>query len=249
MRNLMAVVEYDGTCYHGFQAQPERRTVQGELEAALERIIGASVRVAGAGRTDAGAHALAQVVSFRTHSQMGNDAIARAWNALLPEDAAVKEVRDVPEAFHARHSALRRWYRYTIVNREAPPALGRGYAHHIRRPLSVEMMEQASGWLVGSHDFRAFGASRNTVRRVDRANCFREGERVLIDLVANAFLPGMARSIAGTLIRVGMSHISTEGFQSILEQGDRALAGPTAPAKGLCLMAVYYREADTNENL
>ncbi|MCL4369379.1 MAG: tRNA pseudouridine(38-40) synthase TruA [Chloroflexi bacterium] len=249
MRNLMLVVEYDGTDYCGFQVQARGRTVQGELEAALRQVTGESIRAAGAGRTDAGAHALGQVVSFRTQSHIDADALGRALNGVLPDDVAVRRVREVGEKFHARHSAVGRWYRYTILNRDAPSALQRRFVHHIWHPLDVGAMDQASQYLVGRHDFRTFGAGGTTVRTVERACCHRDDDRVLVDLVANAFLTGMVRSIAGTLIRVGMGQIAPIEVGRMLLEGNRALAGPSVPAKGLCLMAVYYREADVSEYL
>jgi tRNA pseudouridine38-40 synthase len=249
MRTIMLIVEYDGTDYCGFQAQAHGRTIQGELETALLQVTGERIRVAGAGRTDAGAHALAQVVSFRTESRLSAVDLGRALNGVLSDDIAIKESREVPDEFHARRSALTRWYRYTIVNRAAPPAIERRFVHHVRSPLDVAAMDEACRSLQGYHDFRAFGTGRTTERRMAKARCQREGERVLVDLVANAFLTGMVRSVAGTLIRVGLGQLRPVEFGQILEQGSRALAGPTAPPKGLCLMAVYYQEAKAYEDL
>ncbi len=245
----MLVVEYDGTDYLGFQIQKGGRTVQGELEMALQRITGASIRVAGAGRTDAGAHALGQVVSFRTLSEIPVSSLKRALNWALPNDVSVVDAREAAEGFHARHSAVKRWYRYTIINREDPPAMEWRYTHHVARRLDVAAMDQASRLLVGAHDFRAFGSGRTTVRIIESARCHRQEDHVLVDLVANGFLKGMVRSIVGTLIRVGWGQMMPDDILSILTGGDRALAGPSVPAKGLCLMAVYYREADTSEYL
>ncbi len=249
MRNLMLVVEYDGTGYSGFQAQAQERTIQGELEAALHRITGETIRVAGAGRTDAGAHALAQVATFRTGTGLEVETLGRALNWALPDDIVIRAVREVAAGFHARHSALGRWYRYTIVNRQVPPAIQRHFVYHIRRSLAVEAMHEASQYLVGEHDFRGFGQGRTTVRTLQRAECHQQGDCVSVDLVANAFLKGMVRNIVGTLIRVGTGQVPATQVERILQEGNRALAGPSVPASGLCLMAVYYREADASEYL
>lgn len=245
----MAVVEYDGTHFSGFQLQPNSntRTVQGELEAALTHITGQRIRVAGAGRTDAGAHAKGQVISFRADARFDTPVLQRALNGVLPDDVCILTVGEVPEEFHARYSARARWYRYTLANRKVAPALRRCYLHHIRRPLDIEAMQCGCRYLVGPHDFKAFGSGTTTVRLMNRAKCERSSELVSIDLVANAFLKGMVRNIVGTLIRVGVGSLSPDDVEVILSKGDRTLAGPSVPAKGLCLMAVYYREADAND--
>jgi tRNA pseudouridine38-40 synthase len=245
----MAVVEYDGTELFGFQIQPGAltRTVQGELESALLRVTGEKQRIAGAGRTDAGVHAQGQVITFQSAANMTTLALHRALNGVLPEDIAVLSLREVDASVHARHSAKARWYRYTLVNREPSPVLRRRFVHHIKRPLDLEAMQSAAQCFLGRHDFQAFGSAKTTERVIYRFDCTRSSETVTIDLIANAFLKGMVRSIVGTLVRVGLGQLPPAEISKIIENGDKALAGPSVPGRGLCLMAVYYREADANE--
>ena len=203
--------------------------MQGELEAAIERITGTRVRVVGAGRTDAGVHAWAQVASFTTESELTARVWQRALNAHLPPTIAAREVRVAPEGFHARFSALSRSYRYTIVNRPVRSAIGRQYHWHVRPPLDVGRMDQAVRALVGRHDFAAYAGSSgdargSTVRTVLRAGCSRFGDEIFVDVEADAFLTHMVRNIVGTLVQVGGG----------------AKKAQTAPPHGLCLVSVNY---------
>ena len=243
VRKLMAVVEYDGTDYAGFQIQKSKRTIQGEIERALARVTQEEIRIVGAGRTDAGVHARGQVIAFRTAWRRSLRELQRALNAVLPRDIAVRELALAAEDFHPRFSAVSREYRYTIWN--APvrsPLVGR-FAYHFPWPLDVAAMNEAASVLVGTHDFASFGRppkGENTVRTVYRAKCTREGSFVYFDIVANAFLQRMVRSIVGTLLEVGTGKLSPADFREILEATDRRRASPPAPAHGLCLMKVNY---------
>ena len=244
-RNVMLVLEYDGTRYHGFQIQAMGvPTVQGELERALRQVTGLATRVAGAGRTDRGVHAAGQVTSFRTRSTLPAGVLQRALNAVLPSDVAVLAAVDVPPEFHARFSARSREYRYTILNRPVRSPLERYFTCHVATPLDVEAMAEAAQELVGEHDFASFAGAgeeeMSTLRRVLVADCHREDAKVFVDMVADAFLPHMVRNIVGTLLRVGMGRLSLAGFREILVARQRSQAGPTAPAHGLCLMRVNY---------
>lgn len=244
-RNVMLVVEYDGTCYHGFQLQGAHvGTVQGELERALHQVTGLVTRVAGAGRTDRGVHAAGQVVSFRTRSALGVAVLQRALNAVLPADIAVLAADDVSPDFHARFSARSREYRYTVLNRPARAALERHFTYHVAPPLNVEAMALAALGLVGEHDFASFAGAgeemASTVRRVLSVDCHREGVKVYVDITADAFLPHMVRNIVGTLLPVGTGKLAVAGFREIFAARQRRQAGPTAPARGLCLMRVNY---------
>ena len=245
MRNFKLVVEYDGTAYHGFQWQVNGATIQGELERAVREIVGQEVRVIGAGRTDAGVHALGQVANFKSDWPHSTDALRRALNSHLPADIAVREVEDVDERFHARFSAISREYRYTVVNREARPAIGRQYCYHFSWTLHLDPMREACRLLVGQHDFASFsGASEkaiSTVRCLEQADCEREGDKVYFDFRARSFLPHMVRNLVGTLLQVGTGSIGVERFAEIMRARDRGLAGPAAPARGLCLMKVNYQ--------
>jgi len=244
-RNVMLVVEYDGTCYHGFQLQAaDVPTVQGELERGLRQVTGIVTRVAGAGRTDRGVHAAGQVVSFRTRSALEAAVLQRALNAVLPADIAVLAAAELPPDFHARFSARSREYRYTILNRPVRTALERQLTYHVATPLDVAAMAEAARQLVGEHDFVSFASAgekvASTVRRVLAADCRREGVKIYVDIAANAFLPHMVRNIVGTLLPVGTGRLDLPGFQEIFGARQRRQAGPTAPARGLCLMRVNY---------
>ncbi|MCL5264308.1 MAG: tRNA pseudouridine(38-40) synthase TruA [Chloroflexi bacterium] len=244
MRNVVAIVEYDGILFHGMQVQPGLRTVQGELEQALFLVTQERIRIAAAGRTDAGVHASGQVVSFKTQSYLPATTLLRALNAALPDDIVVKHCADVAAEFHARFSAQSREYRYTILNREAPTALARSFVHHYRKLLNLEEMQKASESLIGTHDFASFARIdpdvSNTIRTVFRAEWCRDGSLIHFDIVANAFLPQMVRGLVGTLIWVGTGKIDACRFQDIMHARDRRLAGPTVPAKGLCFVKANY---------
>jgi len=239
----MAVIEYDGTDYLGFQLQAEGRTIQGEVERVLTEVTRRETRVVGAGRTDAGVHAAGQVISFVPQWKHSLPELQRAMNALLPEDIAVYQMGWVADDFHPRFSAVNREYRYTILNQPFRSPLARRFAYHYLKPLDVEAMAKAAKCLVGSHDFASFGRppqGENAVRRVYRAECTRQDQFIYFDIVANAFLYRMVRNIAGTLLLVGMGKLSPEGFEEILQARDRGRVGPAAPAHGLCLMRVNY---------
>jgi tRNA pseudouridine38-40 synthase len=239
----MAVIEYDGTDYLGFQLQAEGRTIQGEVERVLTEVTRRETRVVGAGRTDAGVHAVGQVISFVPQWKHSLPELQRAVNALLPEDIAVHQMVWVADDFHPRFSAVSREYRYTILNQPFRSPLARRFAYHYLKPLDVEAMTKVAKCLVGSHDFASFGRppqGENAVRQVYRAECIRQDRFIHFDIVANAFLYRMVRTIAGTLLLVGMGKLSPKGFEEILQARDRRRAGPVAPAHGLCLMRVNY---------
>lgn len=241
---VQAVVEVDGTAYHGFQVQAGQRTIQGELERALVSVTQEGIRIVGAGRTDAGVHALGQVISFQTEWDRSLAVLQRALNAVLPRDIAIREMSEVPPDFHARYSAASREYRYTILNRPVRSPLAERFAHHFPTPLSVEPMAEACGHLVGRHDFASFGQPMkkggSTVRTIHRARCWREGGTVYVEVVADAFLRRMVRRIVGGLLEVGTGRLSSEGFRESLFARDPSLIKVTAPPQGLCLVKVNY---------
>ena len=238
-------LEYDGSRFSGFERQPARRTVQGEVEEALTRIAATPVRVVCAGRTDAGVHASAQVVHFDTSAARPNHAWVRGTNTYLPADVAVLWARSVGGDFHARFAALRRRYRYIIVNRSTRPALLAGRAAWEHRPIDARLMHLGAEHLVGEHDFSSFRAAgcqaRNPVRRIDRIEVRRIDERIVIDVDANAFLQHMVRNIAGTLVAVGSGERGPAWVASVLAARDRTgPRGVTAPPGGLYLVGVDY---------
>jgi tRNA pseudouridine38-40 synthase len=243
LQMFRAKVEYDGTDFFGFQVQARRRTVQGEIERALERIAGIKTRVVGAGRTDRGVHAEGQVISFSVAWRHTVADLQRALNAVLASDVVVLELGLAPQDFHPRYSALRRVYRYTILNRPWRSPLERRISWQVARTLDVGWMNEASDCLVGTHDFATFGKppqGQNTVRTVYRAEWTATGTRFTFDIEANAFLYRMVRSIVGTLVQVGWQQVSPDEFEGILEAMDRSLVRVVAPAEGLCLMRVDY---------
>jgi tRNA pseudouridine38-40 synthase len=242
---LWAKVEYDGTEFFGFQIQAHERTVQGEIEQALQQVTGADRRVVGAGRTDRGVHALEQVIGFEVEWKHTLADLQRALNAVLSADVAIVDMGRATEGFHPRFSALGRAYRYSILNRTWPSPRKRRTAWHISGPLDVRRMVQASGCLEGAHDFAAFGRppqGENTVRTVLSAAWQERGALLTFDIKANAFLYRMVRSIVGTLVQVGRGQITLAEFEAILRDRARDRIKQVAPAHGLCLIGVDYPE-------
>ena len=234
---------YDGTSYAGFQVQTNARTIQGELERAISTVCDEAVRVTGAGRTDAGVHASGQVIDFRTASALDGSAIGRGVNALLPEDIAVSALEPAAEDFHARFSATGRTYEYRIRHGPERDPLERRRELHVAGPLDLAAMRDASARLVGRRDFSSFAAGPGGVRSVRSATWCESGAgRLRFEITADAFLRGMVRAIVGTLLWVGRGKIDAPTFEKIVAANDRTMAGPSAPANGLCLIAVEYRQ-------
>ncbi len=245
MRTIRLTLEYDGTHFAGWQRQTQGRSVQGELERAIAALTQTPTRVVGAGRTDAGVHALGQVAHFRTESALAPERIAGALNALLPPDVSVRAAADAPAGFHARRSARFRLYRYLILRRPEPSALLRPYALHVRDRLDLEAMREALRRLEGDHDFRAFralGTPTRTTRCVLALAALEEDRDDLLVLTfgANRFLRHMVRMIVGTILRVGKGTLDDGDVGGLLEGGSDRAAGPSAPAHGLYLIHVGY---------
>ncbi|OLC18987.1 MAG: tRNA pseudouridine(38-40) synthase TruA [Chloroflexi bacterium 13_1_40CM_68_21] len=220
--------------------QPNAPTVQAELERALSIVCDEAVRVTGAGRTDAGVHASGQVIDFRTASALDGATIGRGVNALLPEDIAVSGLGPAAEDFHARFSATGRTYEYRIRNAPERDPLERLREHHVDAALDVPAMREASASLLGRKDFSAFAAGPGGVRTIRSAEWCSEGSLVRFEITADAFLRGMVRAIVGTFLWVGRGKIDGAAFARIVDTRDRAKAGPSAPANGLCLVDVEY---------
>ena len=245
MRTLKLTLAYDGTAYTGWQGQrTSRPTVQGTVERALRRILQEPVRVVGSGRTDAGAHAEAQVAHLRVRSMMPADVLRRAANALLPPDIVVTKVEDAPEAFHARFDARHKRYRYRMVNGPVVLPFERRWVHQVRSPLNLALMRREAAALVGRHDMRAFHKTsrpvRDARRRISSLSIRRRGDHVTLEIEADGFLYTMVRTIVGTLIDVGRGRRPPGTMAALLTRRDRRAAGPSAPAKGLCLVSVRY---------
>jgi tRNA pseudouridine38-40 synthase len=235
-----ARVEYDGTEFAGFQVQPGRRTVQGEIERVLAHLDGGRhVRIAGAGRTDAGVHAAGQVIAFTWTGRLRARRLGDAIGALLPRDIAIGPLVRVDPDFSPRRAASRRTYRYSIWNGPRSPLRER-YALGLRERLDVEAMQAAADELVGRHDLSAFGrVVGHGVRNLHEVRVRRQGHLVTVDVVGDAFLRQMVRSIVGALVRVGQGSARTSDVTDALRQpGERAFAGNVAPPHGLCLTRV-----------
>ena len=242
--NTRVVLEYDGTGFSGWQRQSGRRTVEGELEAALRRLTGRDVKVIAAGRTDAGAHALGQVVNFHLEGGPPLERLADALNGVLPKDVSALRADAVDAGFHARYSARARRYRYRYLDRRARPAVDRHQCWWVVEPLDVEAMRAAAGALAGRHDWTSFcSASEPEGRRtrtMHSATVLRGERYVELELVAEGFLRGLARGIAGALAEVGTGRRAPGWVEEVLRARDRSQAARTAPARGLTLMEVIY---------
>lgn len=246
MRNVALRIEYDGTDFVGSQWQSNGRSVQGELEASWEQLTQERRRINLAGRTDAGVHARGQVANVRSETRLDLESIRRGMTAILPKDVAVLEAWEVPDEFHARHSAIRRDYRFLLDNGRVGSPLLRRHAVHIARQLDTGAMHSALDVLLGTHDFAAFSGVQegSTVRTCYWASCQTVevwGQPLIaIELAANAFLRHMVRNIVGTLLLVGEQRLGKDEFAAVLASRDRRKAGRTAPAHGLYLMSVSY---------
>jgi tRNA pseudouridine38-40 synthase len=244
MARIAVGVEYDGSSFSGWQQQVEVPSVQQALQRALGSVCNHPVEVTGAGRTDAGVHAREQVAHFDTGADRSDRALLLGANSGLPKGIALRWVRHVPDHFHARYSALARSYRYCILNRATRSALANGRATWVYQPLDVEPMIEAARLLIGTHDFTSFRAAecqaKSPVRNLLRLEVRRDGDFVLLEVTANAFLHHMVRNIAGMLIHVGRRKAPPVLAAELLAARDRGLAPATAAAAGLYLWRVHY---------
>jgi len=243
---IVLILEYDGTNYHGSQLQANAPTIQGEIEKALRNLTGEKTRVKAASRTDAGVHARGQVASFRTKSALPLKTFVEGLNYYLPRDIAVKEALRVDDSFDVRRSAISREYKYYILNSPTRSPMRQRFSYRVNGELDVKAMQRACQALVGRHDFASFVSSaetaskKRTVRNVHKAEIERDGDMIVLNMVANSFLPHQVRNTAGSLIKVGQGKMTVDEFYSMVEAKSPGLAGPTAPAGGLCLMRVNY---------
>ena len=251
-KRFAATVSYDGTAFAGSQIQPNARTVQQELETAAQVLFGTPTRVELAGRTDTGVHAIGQVAAFSAETRHEAATVGKAFNANLPEDVAVRAVREVPEGFDPRRWARKRWYRYTIANGETREPLRRREAWFVEGDLDFQAMQAGAHAVVGTKDFKAFSGplepGRTSVRTVFKAGWSCENSTFLFDIEAVAFLPGMVRRIVGGLVRVGRGALPVEEIVRLLEQAEPGSMAHVAPAHGLCLQRVWYDEGYTDEH-
>jgi tRNA pseudouridine38-40 synthase len=243
-RNLRVVVSYDGTDFSGWQRQPGMRTVEGVLEDGIRELLGEDVFVRGAGRTDAGVHADGQVASFPLMSRIPCHGLLRGLNSILPMDVALVDVAEAPRDFDARFSARGKVYRYTVWNHMVRSPRHTRTSWHVRRALDMSLIRAAASALVGEHDFRAFRAAdceRRTTRRIlRRLDVDRQGALLTFDVEATAFLKNMVRILVGTMVDVGRGLLPPDAVSRMLETGNRAAGGMTAPPQGLTLLRVLY---------
>jgi len=245
VKNYKIIVEYDGTDFVGWQRQKNGLAIQQALEEAVQKVTGEKVHVQGAGRTDSGVHAVGQVANFRTGSRIPPQRLLHAINAHLPDEIVVKSIRRVGPDFHAQFNARSKVYRYTILNSKIRSPLARRYCWQVKQELDIRKMRAAVRCLEGRHDFSAFETESwrksNSIRRVKRVEIRRRGEYIYVTIEATGFLYNMVRAIVGTAVDVGRGRLSVADMKRILESRDRKQAGPTAPARGLCLVEVKYR--------
>jgi tRNA pseudouridine38-40 synthase len=246
LRTLRLILEYDGTNFAGWQVQRGKRTVQGEVAKAVQRVTGERLTVHGAGRTDAGVHAEGQSAHIVTRTRISAERLSHALNAHLPPDIAVLRVDEAPGGFHAQFHAVGKTYRYRVLQRPVRSALRRDRAYLFRSPLDLDRMRGAAARLTGTHDFRAFCTEASTrgrtERRIDRLDVRREGDEVVFEVDGNGFLYNMVRTIVGTLLWVGIGKLTPDDVSAILASKDRRRAGQVIPAQGLTLVEVRYAD-------
>ncbi|MDP3790826.1 MAG: tRNA pseudouridine(38-40) synthase TruA [Candidatus Omnitrophota bacterium] len=244
MRNVRLSISYDGTRYAGWQFQKNAKSIQQVLESLLKKIMGHTVKLRGSGRTDSGVHARYQVANFRTNSKLPINKIKAALNSALPDDILVNSIEQVSSGFDAQRCAKSKHYRYTVTTSHFVDPFIRHFVARFSYPLNISRMRRSAATLVGRHDFKAFQASgskeKNTIRTIKNIKVERCGDLVYIDVCADGFLYNMVRTISGTLLEIGRGKLSESIVNEILKTKTRALVGPTAPAKGLCLMKVEY---------
>ncbi len=245
MRNIKLVIEYDGKEFNGWQKQPNKLNIQGEIERAIKQITGEEVDLTASGRTDAGVHALGQVANFKTNSNIPIEKIPIALNSNLKKSIVIKSAEEVEERFHSRLNCKRKTYRYIINNSRYGTAIYRNLETHIPMKLDIQKMQEAVKYFEGEHDFKAFKASgtssKSSVRTIYKAEVIDAGnERIYIELTGSGFLYNMVRIISGTLVEVGLGKIEPSEIQTIIESQKRENAGKTLPPQGLYLVNVEY---------
>lgn len=244
MRNIKLKIEYDGKDFNGWQKQPNKLNIQGEIERAIKDITGEETELIASGRTDAGVHALGQVANFKTNSNIPVEKIPIALNTKLKRSVRILEAIEVEERFHSRYNCKQKTYRYVINNSENGTAIYRNLEYNFSQKLDVEKMNKASKYFIGEHDFKGFKASgtssKSSIRTIYEAKVYKDNEKVIIELTGNGFLYNMVRIISGTLVEVGIGKIKPEEIAEIINSKDRTKAGKTLPPNGLYLVKVEY---------
>jgi tRNA pseudouridine38-40 synthase len=242
MPTIRLILEYDGTDYVGWQFQLNGRSVQEEVERALKQILQLEIRITGGGRTDAGVHARGQVASFNVERDVEIGLLAKSMNAVLPHSIVVRDAKEVPGNFNARHDAKSRRYSYFIS--QEPTALQRNYCWQVFQNLDFELMQACAKQIIGKHGFRSFCTVETDLHQhhctISSAEWKQKDGLLVFEITANRFLHGMVRTLVGTMVNVGRGHTRIEEFTTLLEEKDRSLAGMSAPAKGLFLEEICY---------
>ena len=244
---IVLLLEYDGSRYQGFQLQEKLPTIQGEIEKALKKLTGDSIRVMAASRTDSGVHARGQVVSFRTKSSLERRAFVGGLNYYLPPDIAIKEAYRTGEYFRVRSQAVSREYKYYILNSPTRSPLWDRYSYLVGGELDIKAMNLAAKALIGERDLASFASNlgvelKSTRRRIYKSEVVKDGGMVIFSIIASSFLPHQVRNTVGALIRIGLGRMTVNELHSIMEARKIGLAGPAAPASGLFLMKVNYKK-------
>lgn len=244
VKNYRFIIEYDGSRYFGWQHQPDKNTIQGKLENVLGIMCGKDVEVIGAGRTDGGVHAKAMVANAFLETESSCEEIRDYMNRYLPDDIAVREVREAGPRFHARYNAKGKTYCYTCYDGDVKPVFDRKYYTALEGKPDVELMRQAAEILKGEHDFKNFCTNprmkKSTVRVVDKIEIERQGGYLYFTIHGTGFLQNMVRIMVGTLLEIGCGRMTMEQLKEAMVNPERQKAGPTAPAQGLCLISVDY---------
>lgn len=245
MRNIKLTIEYDGKDFNGWQKQPNKLNIQGEIERAISSITGEEIELIGSGRTDAGVHAFGQIANFKTNSNIPIEKMSLAINSKLKKSIVVKEAVEVDERFHSRYNAKKKTYMYVINNSKCGTAIYRNLSYCFPIELNVDEMKKAAKYFEGEHDFSGFKASgtsnKNSVRTIYNAEVTKKEDNIIIKLTGNGFLYNMVRIISGTLLEVGIGKIKAEDIPEIINSKDRKKAGKTLPANGLFLVNVEYK--------
>ena len=246
MRNIKLTIEYDGKDFNGWQKQPNKLNIQGEIERAIEEITKEKIELFASGRTDAGVHALGQVANFKTNSNLPVEKFPIAINSNLKRSIRIKKAEEVDINFHSRYNCKEKTYMYVINNSQIESAIYRNLEFNITTPLNIDKMREAIKYFEGEHDFKAFKSSgtssKSSIRTIYQAKIINENNKIKVFLTGNGFLYNMVRIIVGTLVEVGLEKIPPEAIQEIIESKDRKKAGKTLPPHGLYLLEVKYKE-------
>jgi tRNA pseudouridine38-40 synthase len=245
-RNIKLTIHYDGSAYHGWQKQPDVPSIQEYIHNAVEKLCGKPARVVGASRTDAGVSAIGQVANIKIDTPIPTENLPKALTEMLPEDIAVVEAVDVPFKFHAIADTEKKLYRYTIHTDHARPVMDIKHCWHYPFRLDVDVMNKAAKMMIGKKDFKSFASAADSrlssVRTVTMCDVTSQGSRVYVDIEADGFLYNMVRNVVGTLVEIGRGRWTPADMADIIEAKDRTQAGPTAPAAGLCLIKIDYKD-------